>query len=79
MRIHPWVCLAKPTQHVLLHWYYVLLNIPQVALKENSGVKLIWDMFSMMKSLNVRWRAKESLDAKLSDLFIADSTKLLYG
>ena len=27
-------------------------------LKENSGVKWIWDMFNMIMSLNVRWRAK---------------------
>ena len=49
-------------------------------IKENSGIKWIWDMFSMITSLNVRWRVKKKpIDAKLSDLFIADSTKLLYG
>ena len=31
------------------------------ALKEKSGVKWIWDMFSMIASLKVRWRAKKSI------------------
>ena len=29
-------------------------------LKENSGVKWIWGVFSMITSLNVRWRGKKS-------------------
>ena len=38
-----------------------------LVLKENSGVKWIWDMFSMITSSNVRWRAKKSLyDTKQS-------------
>ena len=39
------------------------LNCCSVAalLKENSRVKWIWDMFSMITSSIVRWRAKKSL------------------
>ena len=47
-------------------------------LKEKSGVKWIWDMFSMITSWNVRLGAKKArIDAFLSWLFLADSTKTL--
>ena len=50
-------------------WKLQTLNVMSIPLcppekkhlKETSGVKWIWDMFSMITSLNVRWRAKNSL------------------